>query len=164
MRKVALCLATAASAAALTACGGATVDSDEVTETPTVTSAVTETESSLSSSSSTATPSSATATERSSSIGNGPEDQPAREVTEVPQQASAFSPQEEAYLAQLRESGVNVDGIEDQLTATGATVCADNLITRDAVAGQLVEQRRTDMDAAGVAALISDTARANLCS
>lgn len=163
MRKVALCLATAASAAALTACGGATVDSDEVTETPTVTSEVTETESS---SSSTATPSSATTTarERSSSIGNGPEDQPAREVTDVPQQASAFSPQEEAYLAQLRESGVNVDGIEDQLTATGATVCADNLITRDAVAGQLVEQRRTDMDAAGVAALISDTARANLCS
>ena len=163
MRKVALCLATAASAAALTACGGATVDSDEVTETPTVTSEVTETESSSSSS---ATPSSTTATarERSSSIGNGPEDQPAREVTDVPQQASAFSPQEEAYLAQLRESGVNVDGIEDQLTATGATVCADNLITRDAVAGQLVEQRRTDMDAAGVAALISDTARANLCS
>ncbi|MBA1837791.1 hypothetical protein GC584_06680 [Corynebacterium sp. zg912] len=163
MRKVALCLATAASAAALTACGGATVDSDEVTETPTVTSEVTETESSSSSS---ATPSSATTTarERSSSIGNGPEDEPAREVTDVPQQASAFSPQEEAYLAQLRESGVNVDGIEDQLTATGATVCADNLITRDAVAGQLVEQRRTDMDAAGVAALISDTARANLCS
>ena len=92
------------------------------------------------------------------------DDQPAREVTDVPQQASAFSPQEEAYLATLRESGVNVDGIEDQLTATGATVCADNLITRDAVAGQLVEQRRTDMDAAGVAALISDTARANLCS
>lgn len=163
MRKVALCFATAASAAALTACGGATVDSDEVTETPTVTSEVTETETSSSSS---ATPSSATTTarERSSSIGNGPEDQPAREVTDVPQQASAFSPQEEAYLAQLRESGVNVDGIEDQLTATGATVCADNLITRDAVAGQLVEQRRTDMDAAGVAALISDTARANLCS
>ncbi|MBA1835124.1 hypothetical protein HMC16_05220 [Corynebacterium sp. zg-915] len=159
-------MATAASTAVLTACGGATVDSDEVTETPTVTSEVTETESSLSSSSSSATPSSATATERerSSSIGNGPEDQPAREVTDVPQQASAFSPQEEAYLAQLRESGVNVDGIEDQLTATGATVCADNLITRDAVAGQLVEQRRTDMDAAGVAALISDTARANLCS
>lgn len=160
MRKVALCFATAASAAALTACGGATVDSDEVTETPTATSEITETESSSSSSSS----ATATARERSSSIGNGPEDQPAREVTDVPQQASAFSPQEEAYLAQLRESGVNVDGIEDQLTATGATVCADNLITRDAVAGQLVEQRRTDMDAAGVAALISDTARANLCS
>ena len=162
MRKVALCFATAASAAALTACGGATVDSDEVTETPTVTSEVTETASSVSSSSSSS--SATTARERSSSIGNGPEDQPAREVTDVPQQASAFSPQEEAYLAKLRESGVNVDGIEDQLTATGATVCADNLITRDAVAGQLVEQRRTDMDAAGVAALISDTARANLCS
>ena len=157
MRKIALCVATLATASAVAACGGATVDSDDVTETPTVTEEVTETASSTSSVSSSPAP-------RSSSVGNGPVDQPAREVTEVSPQASAFSPEEEAYLATLRESGVNVDGIEDQLTATGATVCADNLITRDAVAGQLVEQRRTDMDAAGVAALISDTARANLCS
>ena len=102
--------------------------------------------------------------ERSSSASGGAADQPAREVTEVPQQASAFTPAEEAYLAGLRENGVNIDGVEDQLTATGATVCEDDLITRDAVAGQLVEQRRTDMDAAGVATLIDDTARANLCS
>ena len=102
--------------------------------------------------------------ERSSSVSGGAADQPAREVTEVPQQASAFTPAEEAYLAGLRENGVNIDGVEDQLTATGATVCEDDLITRDAVAGQLVEQRRTDMDAAGVATLIDDTARANLCS
>ena len=101
---------------------------------------------------------------RSSSASSGAADQPAREVTEVPQQASAFTPAEEAYLAGLRENGVNIDGVEDQLTATGATVCGDDLITRDAVAGQLVEQRRTDMDAAGVATLIDDTARANLCS
>ena len=160
MRKIALCVATLATASAVAACGGATVDSDDVTETPTVTEEVTETASSTSSESSV----SSSPAPRSSSIGNGPVDQPAREVTEVSPQASAFSPEEEAYLATLRESGVNIDGIEDQLTATGATVCADNLITRDAVAGQLVEQRRTDMDAAGVAALISDTARANLCS
>ena len=75
-----------------------------------------------------------------------------------------YSPQEQAYLDHLKESGVNVDGIEDQLTATGATVCANDPITRDAAAGQLVEQRRTDMDASAVAALLSDTARANLCS
>ena len=157
MRKVAFCFATAAAAVAVAACGGATVDSDDVTDTPTVASEAeteSETETSEAPSSSAVVPS------QSKRV----DDQPAREVTDVPQQASAFSPQEEAYLATLRESGVNVDGIEDQLTATGATVCADNLITRDAVAGQLVEQRRTDMDAAGVAALISDTARANLCS
>lgn len=166
MRKVAFCFATAAAAVAVAACGGATVDSDDVTDTPTVASeAETEsetetTETAETTETSEAPSSSAVVSSQSKRV----DDQPAREVTDVPQQASAFSPQEEAYLATLRESGVNVDGIEDQLTATGATVCADNLITRDAVAGQLVEQRRTDMDAAGVAALISDTARANLCS
>lgn len=162
MRKVAFCFATAAAAVAVAACGGATVDSDDVTETPTVVSETTETETepSETTEASETAETSAVVSSQSKRV----DDQPAREVTEVPQQASAFTPQEEAYLATLRESGVNVDGIEDQLTATGATVCADNLITRDAVAGQLVEQRRTDMDAAGVAALISDTARANLCS
>ena len=154
MRKIAGCLATIASAAALAGCGGATVDSDDVTETATATSTSETTE----------TAASSTVVERSSSAGGGASDQPAREVTEVPQQASAFTPAEEAYLAGLRENGVNIDGVEDQLTATGATVCEDDLITRDAVAGQLVEQRRTDMDAAGVATLIDDTARANLCS
>ena len=163
MRKVAFCFATAATAVAVAACGGATVDSDDVTDTPTVASEAeteSETETTETPETSEAPSSSAVVSSQSKRV----DDQPAREVTDVPQQASAFSPQEEAYLATLRESGVNVDGIEDQLTATGATVCADNLITRDAVAGQLVEQRRTDMDAAGVAALISDTARANLCS
>ena len=154
MRKIAGCLATIASVAALAGCGGATVDSDDVTETATATSTSETTE----------TASSSTVVERSSSAGGGASDQPAREVTEVPQQASAFTPAEEAYLAGLRENGVNIDGVEDQLTATGVTVCEDDLITRDAVAGQLVEQRRTDMDAAGVATLIDDTARANLCS
>ena len=161
MRKIAGCLATIASAAALAGCGGATVDSDDVTETATATSTSETTETASSTTSETAT---ATAVERSSSASSGAADQPAREVTEVPQQASAFTPAEEAYLAGLRENGVNIDGVEDQLTATGATVCEDDLITRDAVAGQLVEQRRTDMDAAGVATLIDDTARANLCS
>ena len=155
MRKIAGCLATIASVAALAGCGGATVDSDDVTETATATSTSETTETASSST---------TAAERSSSASSGAADQPAREVTEVPQQASAFTPAEEAYLAGLRENGVNIDGVEDQLTATGVTVCEDDLITRDAVAGQLVEQRRTDMDAAGVATLIDDTARANLCS
>ena len=161
MRKIAGCLATIASVAALAGCGGATVDSDDVTETATATSTSETAETASSTTSETAT---ATAVERSSSASGGAADQPAREVTEVPQQASAFTPAEEAYLAGLRENGVNIDGVEDQLTATGATVCEDDLITRDAVAGQLVEQRRTDMDAAGVATLIDDTARANLCS
>lgn len=166
MRKFAFCLATFASAATLTACGGATVDSDDVTESgATSTTAAASTGATDATATATTSASTATVTERSTSIREGSyEDQPAREVDAPATMVPTYSPQEQAYLDHLKESGVNVDGIEDQLTATGATVCANDPITRDAVAGQLVEQRRTDMDASAVAALLSDTARANLCS
>lgn len=164
MRKFAFCLATFASAATLAACGGATVDSDDVTESgATSTTAAASTGATDATATATTSASTATVTERSTSIREG-EDQPAREVDAPATMVPTYSPQEQAYLDHLKESGVNVDGIEDQLTATGATVCANDPITRDAVAGQLVEQRRTDMDASTVAALLSDTARANLCS
>lgn len=166
MRKFAFCLATFASAATLAACGGATVDSDDVTESgATSTTAAASTGATDATATATTSASTATVTERSTSIREGSyEDQPARGVDAPATMVPTYSPQEQAYLDHLKESGVNVDGIEDQLTATGATVCANDPITRDAVAGQLVEQRRTDMDASAVAALLSDTARANLCS
>lgn len=164
MRKFALCLTTITCTAALTACGGATVDSDDVTETATTSAteaATSATESGTASATESATASSAAAP--GSSSRNGAGDQPAREVETVPTQVPSYAPEEQAFLDHLRQNGVNVDGLEDQLTATGFTVCDDDTITRDAVAGQLVEQRRTDMDAGTVATLLSDTARANLC-
>lgn len=163
MRKFALCLTTITCTAALTACGGATVDSDDVTETAATSAtetATSATESGTASATESATASSAAAT---ASSRNGAGDQPAREVETVPTLVPSYAPEEQAFLDHLRQNGVNVDGLEDQLTATGFTVCDDDTITRDAVAGQLVEQRRTDMDAGTVATLLSDTARANLC-
>lgn len=157
MRKLALCLTTITCTAALTACGGATVDSEDVTET--AATSATETATSATESGTASATESATA----SSSRNGAGDQPAREVETVPTQVPSYAPEEQAFLDHLRQNGVNVDGLEDQLTATGFTVCDDDTITRDAVAGQLVEQRRTDMDAGTVATLLSDTARANLC-
>ena len=71
--------------------------------------------------------------------------------------------EEQAFLTELKESGLNIKGIEDQLTATGMSVCSDESITRDAVAGQLVEQRRTDMDPDALGQLLTDSARAHLC-
>ena len=164
MRKFALCLTTITCTAALTACGGATVDSEDVTETAATSAtetATSATESGTASATESATASSAAAPRSSSRNGAG--DQPAREVETVPTQVPSYAPEEQAFLDHLRQNGVNVDGLEDQLTATGFTVCDDDTITRDAVAGQLVEQRRTDMDAGTVATLLSDTARANLC-
>ncbi|MDK6492939.1 hypothetical protein [Corynebacterium coyleae] len=164
MRRFALCLTTITCTAALTACGGATVDSEDVTETAATSAtetATSATESGTASATESATASSAAAP--GSSSRNGAGDQPAREVETVPTQVPSYAPEEQAFLDHLRQNGVNVDGLEDQLTATGFTVCDDDTITRDAVAGQLVEQRRTDMDAGTVATLLSDTARANLC-
>ena len=149
----------------LAACGGsATVSKTDETVTPTA--PVTSTESSAA----TSVTETVTETARATSTGNpapaqsaGPVDKPASAIESLPQQASHFSPEEQAYLDYLSENGLNVAGVEDQLTATGLNVCADDLITRDAVAGQLVEQRRTDMAPDALGQLIVDAARANLC-
>lgn len=176
-RLATLALATVGAAATLTACGGATVDSDDVKgseTTVTQTSASAETSSSesatqsstassTSSSTATSTASGSTAASPSANAQGGPQDRPAREIESMPEQANAYSAQEQAYLDHLRENGVNIEGVEDQLTATGASVCANDTITRDAVAGQLVEQRRTDMTPEALGQLLTDTARANLC-
>lgn len=149
----------------LAACGGsATVSETDAPATPTASAT-----SAATSATDTAT-GTATATSPSASAGNpapaqsaGPVDKPASAIETLPEQASHFSPEEQAYLDYLSENGLNVAGVEDQLTATGLNVCADDLITRDAVAGQLVEQRRTDMAPDALGQLIVDAARANLC-
>lgn len=151
----------------LAACGGsATVSKTDETVTPTA-SATSAATSATDTATGTAT---ATATSPSASAGNpapaqsaGPVDKPASAIETLPEQASHFSAEEQAYLDYLSENGLNVAGVEDQLTATGLNVCADDLITRDAVAGQLVEQRRTDMAPDALGQLIVDAARANLC-
>ncbi|MGV0393292.1 hypothetical protein [Corynebacterium riegelii] len=153
----------------LAACGGsATVSKTDETVTPTA--PVTSTESSAATSVTETVTGTVTETARATSTVNpapaqsaGPVDKPASAIESLPQQASHFSPEEQAYLDYLSENGLNVAGVEDQLTATGLNVCADDLITRDAVAGQLVEQRRTDMAPDALGQLIVDAARANLC-
>ena len=149
----------------LAACGGsATVSKTDETVTPTA--PVTSTESSAA----TSVTETVTETARATSTVNpapaqsaGPVDKPASAIETLPEQASHFSAEEQAYLDYLSENGLNFAGVEDQLTATGHNVCADDLITRDAVAGQLVEQRRTDMTPDALSQLIEDAARANLC-
>lgn len=180
-RLATLALASVGAAATLTACGGATVDSDDVkgsettvtetsasaetssSESATQSSTASSTVSSTASSTATSTASGSTAASSSANAQGGPQDRPAREIESMPEQANAYSAQEQAYLDHLRENGVNIEGVEDQLTATGASVCANDTITRDAVAGQLVEQRRTDMTPEALGQLLTDTARANLC-
>ena len=67
------------------------------------------------------------------------------------------------YLGRLKNAGVNVDGVEDQLLGAGKAACDENDVTLSAVAGQLVEQQRTTMGFEELSKLITDSARTGIC-
>lgn len=145
----------------LVACGGsATV---EGTATPASASSATASATASTTGSASASATASASAQPKASASRVPADRPAREVTSIPEQAPVFNAAEQAYLEHLRTNGLNVDGVQDQLAATGYTVCGEDTVTRDAVAGQLVEQRRTDMEPLALANLITDTAREHLC-
>ena len=125
MRK--LVVVGAALCLTLAGCGSATVDSEPPQETEV---APLERESDA--------PTSAEETSSKSQ-----EDRGAREISEIP---TAELPESEAkYLGRLKDAGVNVEGVEDQLLGAGKAACDENEVTISAVAGQLVEQQRTKM-------------------
>lgn len=143
MRK--LVVVGAALCLTLAGCGSATVDSEPSQETEV---APLERESEA--------PTSAEETSSKSQ-----EDRGAREISEIP---TAELPESEAkYLGRLKDAGVNVDGVEDQLLGAGKAVCDENDVTLFAVAGQLVEQQRTTMGFEELSKLITDSARTGIC-
>lgn len=160
MRKTAMTAVLAAVGLSLAACGGATVDSEDVTATPSTSAAAP--------SSSVEESQSATETE-SSSAASAPADDPAAgegaasEVENTPDAAPLRPEQDEAFLEALREGGVNVEGNEEQLVGTARTICGGSDITRDAVAGQLIEQQATQLEFDDLTKLIDSAARDNLC-
>ena len=89
------------------------------------------------------------------------EDRGAREISEIP---SAEVPEPDAkYLDKLKDAGVNVDGVEDQLLGAGKAACDENEVTISAVAGQLIEQQRTTLGFEELSQLIKDSARSGIC-
>lgn len=89
------------------------------------------------------------------------EDRGAREISEIP---SAEVPEQDAkYLDKLKDAGVNVDGVEDQLLGAGKAACDENEVTISAVAGQLIEQQRTTQSFEELSQLIKDSARSGIC-
>ena len=163
MRKTAMAALLAAAGLTLAACGGATVDSDDVTETPAPAP------SSSAEEQSTETSSTESSTESSSAAPAAPADDPAAgegaasEVENTPDAAPMRPEKDEAFLEALRQGGVNVEGNEEQLVGTARTICGGSTVTRDAVAGQLVEQQATDMNVEELSELIESAARDNLC-
>lgn len=142
-----------ASALALSACGGSTVTSDDVASSTSV--APLEHSSSATTTSSRATSSSAQ-----------PQDEGAREISSIPSAQPQVDAATEGYLSEISDGGIDVAGVEDQLVGTAQAVCADDPVsaaTAGAVAGQLVEQGRTDLAADEVTRIIESSARDAYC-
>lgn len=164
MRRTAIAAVIAVAGLSLAACGGTTVESDDVTATPSSSTTAAET--------TTTATSTATSTESSSAAPAAPAapaDDPAAgegaasEVENTPDAAPMRPEQDEAFLEALRQGGVNVEGNEEQLVGTARTICGGSTITRDAVAGQLIEQKATQLEINELTKLIDSAARDNLC-
>lgn len=137
----------------LSACGSATVDEGDATETsvaPLERSSVASGESSASKASESSASSSAERTP-----GEEPEDRGAREISEIPTPAPAQGPDQD-FLAAVAEKGVNIDGVEDQLVGAAQASCQGDAVTVPAVAGQLIEQGRTELSHEDVVQLITE--------
>lgn len=150
-------------ALALTACGGSTVTSDDVDSSSTSVAPLDRGSSSASSSPS----SSSTSPSRAASSSAQPQDEGAREISSIPSAEPAVDPTQEKYISGLADDGINVEGIEAQLVGTAQTVCSDDplaSVTAGAVAGQLIEQGRTDRPVEEVTRAIETSARDNYCA
>ena len=153
-----------AAGALLTGCGSATVEEGEATETsvaPLERSSGASGESSASkASSSSASASPSEQSERAQ--GDEPEDRGAREISEIPAPAPEQGPDQD-FLATVAEKGVNIDGVEDQLVGAAQASCQGDTVTVPAVAGQLIEQGRSELSHEELVQLITEQGRA-LCA
>ncbi|MBU5654458.1 hypothetical protein ACW675_01010 [Corynebacterium aurimucosum] len=137
----------------LSACGSATVDEGDATETsvaPLERSSVASGESSASKASESSASASAERTP-----GEEPEDRGAREISEIPTPVPAQGPDQD-FLAAVAEKGVDIDGVEDQLVGAAQASCQGDAVTVPAVAGQLIEQGRTELSHEDVVQLITE--------
>ncbi|MBZ8176642.1 hypothetical protein GSS88_02365 [Corynebacterium sp. 3HC-13] len=163
MRKLAVVALTFALAGGMAACGGeATVDNQGAPST--TVSPLTRDSSSSSSVSAT---SSGTNTSRAQepSTASGGSDRGAREVERIPDDQSRPQ-QEQKLLSTLKNEGVDVSTLEDTIVATAQTYCQDGEQSHTlikAIAGQLVEQHRTDKSVDEVAAMIEKAAKNAYC-
>ncbi|WP_394281101.1 hypothetical protein [Corynebacterium sp.] len=158
MRRIALSAIALSAGLGLAACGGATVDSEDVTESSSPAPVAT---------SPSQTSTKDTTTEETTPVAPPADDQPedlgAREIEEIPTTEAPYIAEEQDFLDEIAGSDINVENVESQLIGTAHTICGGESITRDAVAGQLIEQGRTDLDHQEVTKLLDDAAHANLC-
>ncbi len=167
-----LLLATVLSAFALTACGSATVENDPGTDTSVA--PLERAPQSTSENNEDDREEEGGDRDSQSAAQPQPQDQRAQEVSEVPSPEPERSEEDTDFLDGVAEGGIDIEGVEDQLIGAASTVCrpADQgegegaavaEVTVGAVAGQLQEQGRTELDQEDAAALIENEARAAYC-
>ena len=159
----------------LAACGSATVDSDsEVSPDATVeplergdsseedADSTEESSSEATSATSTSKRAEEDAEASTSTSEPAPEDRGAQEVEQAP--TPQVSDSNAGYLDAVAGGGVDIAGVENQLVSAGNTACnPDDEVTVPAVAGQLIEQGRTDKSVEEVITLINEQAQAAYC-
>ncbi|WKD60243.1 hypothetical protein CCICO_00925 [Corynebacterium ciconiae DSM 44920] len=100
--------------------------------------------------------------EPSSPSEEAPADQSAREIESIPG-AEPGDPKEVEFFEELK--GIDVEGVEDQLVATAQEVCSDgrDSVLLNAVAGQLDQQDRSDLNVEQLADRIAEAAEKAYC-
>ncbi|MCG7261518.1 hypothetical protein MHJ96_09400 [Corynebacterium aurimucosum] len=153
-----------AAGALLSGCGSATVEEGEATDTSVAplerSSAASGGASASMASASSASESPSEQSERAQD--DEPEDRGAREISEIPAPAPEQGPDQD-FLAAVAEKGVNVDGVEDQVVGAAQASCQGDSVTVPAVAGQLIEQGRTELSHEELVRLITEQGR-KLCA
>lgn len=167
-----MCAAFMAAALGISACGSATVESENSPEQTKVAplerspqpASASESASEASSQSADSSDEKSSSESSAASAGDEPEDRGAREISAIPSPSQTQGPEQD-FLAAVQKAGVETEGAEDQIIGAGQAACNEgDAVTIPAVAGQLIEQGRAPLSHEELTAVLTDQARDTLCA
>ena len=167
-----MCAAFMAAALGLSACGSATVESENSPEQTKVAplerspqpASASESASEASSQSADSSDEKSSSESSAASASDEPEDRGAREISAIPSPRQTQGPEQD-FLAAVQKAGVKTEGAEDQIIGAGQAACNEgDAVTIPAVAGQLIEQGRAPLSHEELTAVLTDQARGTLCA
>lgn len=167
-----MCAAFMAAALGISACGSATVESENSPEQTKVAplerspqpASASESASEASSQSADSSDEKSSSESSAASAGDEPEDRGAREISAIPSPSRTQGPEQD-FLAAVQKAGVKTEGAEDQIIGAGQAACNEgDAVTIPAVAGQLIEQGRAPLSHEELTAVLTDQARGTLCA
>lgn len=167
-----MCAAFMAAALGISACGSATVESENSPEQTKVAplerspqpASASESASEASSQSADSSDEKSSSESSAASAGDEPEDRGAREISAIPSPRQTQGPEQD-FLAAVQKAGVKTEGAEDQIIGAGQAACNEgDAVTIPAVAGQLIEQGRAPLSHEELTTVLTDQARDTLCA